>query len=219
MVYVSSSIHARRKLFLGIFPYLINIASELGVISKFDASKILSQRSVMEENKVTASLKKLLKDRVQITRMDDTLVVHLDRMLLMKLIEEYLRNEYLDEGAFAASFYEVNFSVGKVGLAAVMRLPHKYVYVSIQDESVVTQQLEEMVADLAPNHLIVLTADKTKVKDAYYGPKFISENRVEWGRVRFLHVAEVLEKIAGIDCAYCFRLSPNGVTFSLKLST
>ncbi|MEM2485553.1 MAG: hypothetical protein QXT82_12055 [Candidatus Caldarchaeum sp.] len=201
----------RRKVLLGLFPYLIQAVAKMGNMTRihFDSSFFSAADNMVNDVLET------LKGRLQITKTDEEIRVTLDLELLMEIVEEYLRKEYAGEGGASSMLKKVDEKIGILSVVAEMKIPHRYVYVSLSDVDVKTGVLEQLVEELAPNHIYILTTGN-EVKDSYSKPMFVAENKVLWGRVRCLPISKLLQSTVWLEGATDFQLSSNHVTFSLK---
>lgn len=201
----------RRKVLFGLLPYLIQVVVKMDRVTSinFDPS------SLGVEDNVVNDVLETLRDHLQITKTDTGVRVTFDIELLMEFVEEYLRKEYAGEGGASSTLKRVDEKLGVIKVYAVMKIPQRYIYVSLSDLDVETNVLEKLVEETAPNHLLILTADGV-LKDVYSKPRFVAENKVLWGRVRCLPISKLLQLSVKLEGATDFQLSPHSVTFLLK---
>lgn len=196
---------------LGLFPYLIQAVAKMGNMTRihFDSSFFSAADDMVKD------VLEALKGRVQITKTDEEIRVTLDLELLMEIVEEYLRKEYAGEGGASSMLKKVDEKLGTLSVTAAMKIPHRYVYVSLTDVEVNASVLEQLVEEIAPSHLYILSTGN-ELRDVFSKPRFVAENKVLWGRVKYLPISKLLQTTMGLEGATDFHLSPNRVTFSLK---
>jgi hypothetical protein len=157
-----------------------------------------------------------LKNRVSVTRTEGGVNIVLEIELMMEFIEEYLRIEYSGEGGATAALQKVDTEVSGVAVKGAMMLPGRYVYVTFSSKTDANgdRMFEELAENIAPNHLIILTA-MGELKVYYSKPRFVGENKVLWGKVVLLPASFLLEKVANIRDAVDFEFSDKNVKFTL----
>jgi hypothetical protein len=153
---------------------------------------------------------------VSVTRTEGGVNIVLEIELMMEFIEEYLRIEYSGEGGATAALQKVDTEVSGVAVKGAMMLPGRYVYVTFSSKTDANgdRMFEELAENIAPNHLIILTA-MGELKVYYSKPRFVGENKVLWGKVVLLPASFLLEKVANIRDAVDFEFSDKNVKFTL----
>jgi len=202
-------VHQRRKAVVGLLLYLVRVLGKIENLAKptLDLSLLEGERDDVKE------VLESLKSRVSVTRAEDSVDVALEMGLMMELVEEYLRMEYLGEGGAAAILQEVNTELMGITIKGSMKLPDRYIYITFADKAD-DKLFEELSENIAPNHLIIITSLGER-KEYYSKPRFMGENKVLWGKVVLLPASLLLEKVARIRGAVDFEFSDKSVKFTL----
>ncbi len=206
-----STYEMRRKVLLGLFPFLLQAVTEIGSMPKIHFG---SSSDSYQDDLVRDVLEKL-KGRLQISKTGDEIHVTMDLELLIEFVEEYLRREYAGEGGASSVLNRVDKKLGTLNIFAVMKIPHRYIYVSFSDVDMQKETLEQFAEEISPNHLYILTSENRET-DVHSTPLFVGENKVLWGRVRCLPISKLLHTTVGLEMASDFQLSSNRLTFLLK---
>jgi hypothetical protein len=205
-------VYVRRKAVVGLLFYLVQI---LGKLENF-ARPVLDLSLLEAGEDDLKEVLESLKNRVSVTRTEGGVNIVLEIELMMEFIEEYLRIEYSGEGGATAALQKVDTEVSGVAVKGAMMLPGRYVYVTFSSKTDANgdRMFEELAENIAPNHLIILTA-MGELKVYYSKPRFVGENKVLWGKVVLLPASFLLEKVANIRDAVDFEFSDKNVKFTL----
>jgi hypothetical protein len=208
----SVTVYVRRKAVVGLLFYLVQI---LGKLENF-ARPVLDLSLLEAGEDDLKEVLESLKNRVSVTRTEGGVNIVLEIELMMEFIEEYLRIEYSGEGGATAALQKVDTEVSGVAVKGAMMLPGRYVYVTFSSKTDANgdRMFEELAENIAPNHLIILTA-MGELKVYYSKPRFVGENKVLWGKVVLLPASFLLEKVANIRDAVDFEFSDKNVKFTL----
>jgi hypothetical protein len=206
------TVYVRRKAVVGLLFYLVQI---LGKLENF-ARPVLDLSLLEAGEDDLKEVLESLKNRVSVTRTEGGVNIVLEIELMMEFIEEYLRIEYSGEGGATAALQKVDTEVSGVAVKGAMMLPGRYVYVTFSSKTDANgdRMFEELAENIAPNHLIILTA-MGELKVYYSKPRFVGENKVLWGKVVLLPASFLLEKVANIRDAVDFEFSDKNVKFTL----
>jgi hypothetical protein len=205
-------VYVRRKAVVGLLFYLVQILGKLENFARPVLDLSLPEAGEDDIKEVLESLK----NRVSVTRTEGGVNIVLEIELMMEFIEEYLRIEYSGEGGATAALQKVDTEVSGVAVKGAMMLPGRYVYVTFSSKTDANgdRMFEELAENIAPNHLIILTA-MGELKVYYSKPRFVGENKVLWGKVVLLPASFLLEKVANIRDAVDFEFSDKNVKFTL----
>jgi hypothetical protein len=205
-------VYVRRKAVVGLLFYLVQILGKLENFARPVLDLSLPEAGEDDLKEVLESLK----NRVSVTRTEGGVNIVLEIELMMEFIEEYLRIEYSGEGGATAALQKVDTEVSGVAVKGAMMLPGRYVYVTFSSKTDANgdRMFEELAENIAPNHLIILTA-MGELKVYYSKPRFVGENKVLWGKVVLLPASFLLEKVANIRDAVDFEFSDKNVKFTL----
>jgi hypothetical protein len=208
----SVTVYVRRKAVVGLLFYLVQILGKLENFARPVLDLSLPEAGEDDLKEVLESLK----NRVSVTRTEGGVNIVLEIELMMEFIEEYLRIEYSGEGGATAALQKVDTEVSGVAVKGAMMLPGRYVYVTFSSKTDANgdRMFEELAENIAPNHLIILTA-MGELKVYYSKPRFVGENKVLWGKVVLLPASFLLEKVANIRDAVDFEFSDKNVKFTL----
>jgi len=208
----SVTVYVRRKAVVGLLFYLVQILGKLENFARPVLDLSLPEAGEDDLKEVLESLK----NRVSVTRTEGGVNIVLEIELMMEFIEEYLRIEYSGEGGATAALQKVDTEVSGVAVKGAMTLPGRYVYVTFSSKTDANgdRMFEELAENIAPNHLIILTA-MGELKVYYSKPRFVGENKVLWGKVVLLPASFLLEKVANIRDAVDFEFSDKNVKFTL----
>ena len=208
----SVTVYVRRKAVVGLLFYLVQILGKLENFARPVLDLSLPEAGEDDLKEVLESLK----NRVSVTRTEGGVNIVLEIELMMEFIEEYLRIEYSGEGGATAALQKVDTEVSGVAVKGAMTLPGRYVYVTFSNKTDANgdRMFEELAENIAPNHLIILTA-MGELKVYYSKPRFVGENKVLWGKVVLLPASFLLEKVANIRDAVDFEFSDKNVKFTL----
>jgi hypothetical protein len=208
----SVTVYVRRKAVVGLLFYLVQILGKLENFARPVLDLSLPEAGEDDLKEVLESLK----NRVSVTRTEGGVNIVLEVELMMEFIEEYLRIEYSGEGGATAALQKVDTEVSGVAVKGAMMLPGRYVYVTFSSKTDANgdRMFEEVAENIAPNHLIILTA-MGELKVYYSKPRFVGENKVLWGKVVLLPASFLLEKVANIRDAVDFEFSDKNVKFTL----
>lgn len=208
----SVTVYVRRKAVVGLLFYLVQILGKLENFARPVLDLSLPEAGEDDLKEVLESLK----NRVSVTRTEGGVNIVLEIELMMEFIEEYLRIEYSGEGGATAALQKVDTEVCGVAVKGAMMLPGRYVYVTFSSKTGANgdRMFEELAENIAPNHLIILTA-MGELKVYYSKPRFVGENKVLWGKVVLLPASFLLEKVANIRDAVDFEFSDKNVKFTL----
>jgi hypothetical protein len=208
----SVTVYVRRKAVVGLLFYLVQILGKLENFARPVLDLSLPEAGEDDLKEVLESLK----NRVSVTRTEGGVNIVLEVELMMEFIEEYLRIEYSGEGGATAALQKVDTEVSGVAVKGAMMLPGRYVYVTFSSKTDANgdRMFEELAENIAPNHLIILTA-MGELKVYYSKPRFVGENKVLWGKVVLLPASFLLEKVANIRDAVDFEFSDKNVKFTL----
>lgn len=206
------TVYVRRKAVVGLLFYLVQILGKLENFARPVLDLSLPEAGEDDLKEVLESLK----NRVSVTRTEGGVNIVLEIELMMEFIEEYLRIEYSGEGGATAALQKVDTEVSGVAVKGAMMLPGRYVYVTFSSKTDANgdRMFEELAENIAPNHLIILTA-MGELKVYYSKPRFVGENKVLWGKVVLLPASFLLEKVANIRDAVDFEFSDKNVKFTL----
>lgn len=200
----------RRKILLGLIPYLIQLLGQVENIVRPD----FNLQSYSEEN--IDEILKSLKRRVSVTKFDDRVDVTLDRELFHDLLTEYLRVKYSAEGGLAITLEECDRETKNIQFMWVVKTPNRYVYITVLDKVVDNIPYQELAEELAPNHILFLTlSGEYRVHRS--GPRFVGVNKVLVGEVMLLPMSNLLEEVTNIRNASNFMFSEDGLKFSLTI--
>ncbi|MGI0092037.1 MAG: hypothetical protein ACREBS_10035 [Nitrososphaerales archaeon] len=192
----------RRKLLVKSLPFMLNSAWEAHTalspanlastaISEFQKFERNAKLQEEEVRSLTHEFEHLELKSEGTGRLSLTLT----RDELLELIGNYLVSQFLNDGSAGSKF---TISSNYPGYDGMLSLPSKAIFTKLIedkiDQHVVFGEIDE-AETLNPAEVWMFSFDEDQRSDIRFGPVFVSENRILFGRFRLIPVTDLLKEI------------------------
>jgi hypothetical protein len=199
--------NVRRKFLVGLVPYVVD--SYWKTRSRLNPASILNQainrfgsaEQDMLKQKETLELTLREIEGLDIAFEDNTLSLYLPKDTLLELVGLYLKTMFAKEGGYTASLILPTDSQLKSLYDVELRLANLRIYAKLVFETLSTAdfapylaQARSASADSSEYWLFGLNGEETSIM---LNPIFLSENKILFGRFRYVGLDKVLHRFLG----------------------